>query len=49
VASAAANLVQHVVGDLKKGRTAKVLDLTKRFLQRRPTKTEAELPIAAVG
>jgi len=34
VASTAANLVQHVVDDVKKTRTAKILDFTKRFLQR---------------
>ncbi|MES1167231.1 MAG: hypothetical protein ABUL68_04445, partial [Pseudomonadota bacterium] len=35
VATAAANMVQHVIGDLKKNRTGKILDLTKRFLGRR--------------
>ena len=34
VASTAANLVQHVVDDVKKTRTAKVIDFTKRLLQR---------------
>jgi hypothetical protein len=34
VASTAANLVQHVAGDLKKSRTAKIIDFTKRVLQR---------------
>src|SRR3954469_4658610 len=34
VASMAANLVQHVVDDVKKTRTAKVIDFTKRLLQR---------------
>jgi predicted nucleotide-binding protein (sugar kinase/HSP70/actin superfamily) len=35
VASSAANLVQHVVGDIKKTRAGKVIDFTKRLLQRR--------------
>ena len=34
VASTAANLVQHVVDDVKKTRVGKVIDFTKRFLQR---------------
>src|SRR6185312_5585518 len=41
VASTAANLVQHVVDDVKKSRSAKVLDFTKRLLQRRGSKAES--------
>jgi hypothetical protein len=33
--------VQHVVDDLKKTRTAKVIDFTKRLLQRRGSKADA--------
>jgi hypothetical protein len=53
VASSAANLVQHVVGDLKKTRTGKVIDFTKRLLQRggvakaNPVKAEGDLRVAA--
>jgi hypothetical protein len=35
VASQAANLVQHVADDIKKTRTAKIIDFTKRVLSRR--------------
>ena len=41
VASTAANLVQHVVDDVKKTRTAKVIDFTKRLLQRGAAKANA--------
>ena len=47
VASTAANLLQHVVADVKKGRTGKMLDFTKRVLQRRSTKDEPEVSVAA--
>jgi hypothetical protein len=35
VASAAANLVQHLADDIKKTRTAKIIDFGKRLLARR--------------
>ena len=35
VASAAANLVQHLADDIKKTRTAKIIDFGKRMLARR--------------
>jgi predicted nucleotide-binding protein (sugar kinase/HSP70/actin superfamily) len=48
VARTAANLVQHVVDDVKKTRTAKVLDFTKRLIQRR-SKTDAAKTNATVA
>jgi len=50
VASMAANLVQHVVTDVKKGRMAKIVDFTERLMQRRgakTTSTPSELQVAA--
>jgi hypothetical protein len=41
VASTAANLVQHVVDDVKKTRTGKVIDFTKRLLQRGKANADA--------
>ncbi len=38
VASQAANLAQHVVDDIKKTRTAKIIDFTKRVIARRGAK-----------
>ena len=40
VASQAANLAQHVADDIKKTRTAKIIDFTKRVLARRSAKAE---------
>ena len=40
----AANLAQHVADDIKKTRTAKIIDFTKRVLARRPAKVEAHAP-----
>ena len=40
VASMAANLAQHVADDIKKTRTAKIIDFTKRVLARRSAKAE---------
>jgi predicted nucleotide-binding protein (sugar kinase/HSP70/actin superfamily) len=40
VASQAANLVQHVADDIKKTRTAKIIDFGKRVLARRTAKAE---------
>jgi hypothetical protein len=39
VASMAANLAQHVADDIKKTRTAKIIDFGKRVLSRRSGKT----------
>ncbi|HMF42412.1 MAG TPA: hypothetical protein VKQ32_17185, partial [Polyangia bacterium] len=39
-ASMAANMAQHVADDIKKTRTAKIIDFTKRVLARRSAKTE---------
>ncbi len=47
VASMAANLVQHVVDDVKKTRTAKVIDFTKRLLQRGAAKAKANATVAS--
>ena len=38
VASMAANLAQHVADDIKKTRTAKIIDFTKRVIARRSAK-----------
>ena len=38
VASQAANMAQHVVDDIKKTRTAKIIDFTKRVIARRSAK-----------
>ena len=47
VASMAANLVQHVVDDIKKTRTAKIIDFTKRVIARRGQGAHAEPSCAA--
>ena len=49
VASQAANLVQHVIGDAKKNRAGKILDFTKRFLKRTPVESASGVRAAAVG
>ena len=40
----AANMVQHVADDIKKTRTAKIIDFTKRVLARRSAKAERTRP-----
>jgi hypothetical protein len=47
VASMAANLVQHVADDVKKTRTGKVIDFTKRLLQRGAAKANANTAVAS--
>jgi len=48
VASTAANLAQHLADDIKKTRTAKIIDFTKRVLARRAAKVEhAAAPVEA--
>jgi len=50
VASQAANLAQHVVDDIKKTRTAKIIDFTKRVIARRGSKaSHAEPELRVVG
>ena len=46
VASQAANLAQHVADDIKKTRTAKIIDFTKRVLSRRSAHAEHAVPAA---
>jgi hypothetical protein len=43
----AANLVQHVADDVKKTRTGKVIDFTKRLLQRGAAKANANTAVAS--
>jgi len=49
VASTAANLAQHLADDIKKTRTAKIIDFTKRVLARRSAKAEAHAPAATAA
>jgi predicted nucleotide-binding protein (sugar kinase/HSP70/actin superfamily) len=50
VASQAANLAQHVVDDIKKTRTAKIIDFTKRVIARGGSKkSHAEPELRVVG
>jgi hypothetical protein len=50
VASMAANMVQHVVDDIKKTRTAKIIDFTKRVIARGGSKkSHAEPELRVVG
>jgi len=46
VASQAANLAQHIADDIKKTRTAKIIDFTKRVLSRRSAHAEHAAPEA---
>ena len=46
VASQAANLAQHIGDDIKKTRTAKIIDFTKRVLSRRSAHAEHAAPAA---
>jgi len=48
VASTAANLAQHLADDIKKTRTAKIIDFGKRVLARRSAKAEAHAPVETV-
>jgi len=47
VASMAANMAQQMADDIKKTRTAKIIDFTKRVLARRSGKSEHATPAVA--